>query len=98
MFLALNRNKRSACLDLKMESGRAAFLQVLARYDVLLEQFRPGVLERLGLGHRLLLEKNPRLIVCALTGYGQDGPLSLRAGHDLNYLREKRMKLKESNK
>jgi alpha-methylacyl-CoA racemase len=86
MFLAINRNKRSACLDLKMESGRAAFLQVVAGYDVLLEQFRPGVLERLGLGHRLLLEKNPRLIVCALTGYGQDGPLSLRAGHDLNYL------------
>ena len=86
MFLALNRNKRSACLDLKMERGRAALLKLAARYDVLLEQFRPGVLDRLGLGHRTLLEANPRLIVCALTGYGQDGPLAQRAGHDLNYL------------
>jgi alpha-methylacyl-CoA racemase len=86
MFLALNRNKRSACLDLKMEKGRAALLRLAARYDVLLEQFRPGVLDRLGLGHRTLLETNPRLIVCALTGYGQDGPLAHRAGHDLNYL------------
>jgi alpha-methylacyl-CoA racemase len=86
MFLALNRNKRSACLDLKKKSGRAALLRLVARYDVLLEQFRPGVLDRLGLGHRLLLERNPRLIVCALTGYGQDGPLAGRAGHDLNYL------------
>ncbi len=86
MFLALNRNKRSACLDLKKESGRAAFLRLVARYDVLLEQFRPGVLERLGLGHRVLLETNPRLLVCALTGYGQEGPLARRAGHDLNYL------------
>ena len=86
MFLALNRNKRSACLDLKKERGRAALLKLVERYDVLLEQFRPGVLERLGLGHALLREKNPRLIVCALTGYGQDGPLARSAGHDLNYL------------
>jgi alpha-methylacyl-CoA racemase len=86
MFLALNRNKRSACLDLKMEKGRAALLKLAPRYDVLLEQFRPGVLDRLGLGHRTLLEINPRLIVCALTGYGQGGPLANRAGHDLNYL------------
>src|SRR5882672_7780578 len=86
MFLALNRNKRSACLDLKMASGRAALLKLAAHYDVLLEQFRPGVLERLGLGHPTLRETNPRLIVCALTGYGQDGPLAQRAGHDLNYL------------
>jgi alpha-methylacyl-CoA racemase len=53
---------------------------------VVFEQFRPGVLDRLGLGHAALLEQNPRLIVCALTGYGQDGPLRNRAGHDLNYL------------
>jgi crotonobetainyl-CoA:carnitine CoA-transferase CaiB-like acyl-CoA transferase len=86
MFLALNRNKRSACLDLKKESGRQALLALAARYDVVLEQFRPGVLDRLGLGHRRLFEENPRLVVCALTGYGQDGPLAKRAGHDLNYL------------
>jgi crotonobetainyl-CoA:carnitine CoA-transferase CaiB-like acyl-CoA transferase len=86
MFLALNRNKRSACLDLKKESARAALLRMVEHYDVLFEQFRPGVLERLGLGHATLLAKNPRLVVCALTGYGQDGPLSQRAGHDLNYL------------
>ena len=86
MFLALNRNKRSACLDLKTASGRAALLKLALRYDVLLEQFRPGVLDRLGLGHATLRQANPRLIVCALTGYGQDGPLAARAGHDLNYL------------
>jgi crotonobetainyl-CoA:carnitine CoA-transferase CaiB-like acyl-CoA transferase len=86
MFLALNRNKRSACLDLKKERGRAALLKLVARYDVLLEQFRPGVLARLGLGHDVLRAANPRLVVCALTGYGQDGPLAKSAGHDLNYL------------
>jgi alpha-methylacyl-CoA racemase len=86
MFLALNRNKRSACLDLKKASGREALLALVTRSDVLLEQFRPGVLDRLGLGHARLREKNPRLIVCALTGYGQDGPLAGRAGHDINYL------------
>jgi crotonobetainyl-CoA:carnitine CoA-transferase CaiB-like acyl-CoA transferase len=86
MFLALNRGKRSALVDLKKPEGRAAFLRLLRGYDVVLEQFRPGVLERLGLGHRTLLADNPRLVVCALTGYGQDGPLAERAGHDLNYL------------
>jgi alpha-methylacyl-CoA racemase len=86
MFLALNRNKRSACLDLKKERGRDALLKLVAQSDVLLEQFRPGVLERLGLGHERLRATNPRLIVCALTGYGQDGPLARSAGHDLNYL------------
>jgi len=86
LFLALNRNKRSICLDLKKQSARAALLRMVDRYDVVFEQFRPGVLERLGLGHAALLARNPRLVVCALTGYGQDGPLAARAGHDLNYL------------
>jgi alpha-methylacyl-CoA racemase len=85
-FLALNRGKRSACLDLKKASARAALLRMVERYDVLFEQFRPGVLERLGLSHTTLLAANPRLVVCALTGYGQDGPLAARAGHDINYL------------
>jgi crotonobetainyl-CoA:carnitine CoA-transferase CaiB-like acyl-CoA transferase len=86
MFLALNRNKRSLVLDLKRPEGREAFLRLVPRYDVVLEQFRPGVLDRLGLSHATLLAANPRLVVCALTGYGQDGPLAHRAGHDLNYL------------
>jgi crotonobetainyl-CoA:carnitine CoA-transferase CaiB-like acyl-CoA transferase len=85
-FLALNRGKRSLALDLKKKSAVDALLRLLPHYDVLLEQFRPGVLARLGLSNELLREKNPRLIVCALTGYGQDGPLARRAGHDVDYL------------
>lgn len=86
VFLALNRNKRSAVIDLKKPKGKEALLALVRSYDVVLEQFRPGVLDRLGLSHARLLEENPRLVVCALTGYGQDGPLAHRAGHDLNYL------------
>jgi alpha-methylacyl-CoA racemase len=85
-FQALNRNKRSLVLDLKQPAGRDAFLRVLPRYDVLFEQFRPGVLARLGLAPSTLLEARPGLVVCSLTGYGQQGPLAARAGHDLNYL------------
>jgi alpha-methylacyl-CoA racemase len=85
-FLALNRNKRSAVIDLKKPEAKEMFLRLVRSYDVLLEQFRPGVLDRLGLSHATLLEANPRLVICALTGYGQTGPLALRAGHDLNYL------------
>lgn len=86
MFLALNRNKKSLCVDLKRPEGQRLLLRLLPRYDVLFEQFRPGVLDRLGLGSARLLAENPRLVVCSLTGYGQDGPLAKRAGHDLNYL------------
>ncbi len=86
IFLALNRNKRSASLDLKKPAGREAFLTLARSYDVLVEQFRPGVLDRLGVPHATLLAANPRLVICALTGYGQTGPLAKRAGHDLNYL------------
>ena len=85
-FLALNRGKRSMILDLKHAEGRAVFERILPRYDVLFEQFRPGVLDRLGLSHATLRAKHPRLVICALTGYGQSGPLAQRAGHDLNYL------------
>ncbi|MFS8064857.1 MAG: CaiB/BaiF CoA transferase family protein, partial [Byssovorax sp.] len=85
-FQLLNRGKRSAVLDLKKPEGKAAFLRLLGSYDVLFEQFRPGVLDRLGLGHAALRAAHPRLIICALTGYGQTGPLAQRAGHDLNYL------------
>ncbi len=86
VFLALNRNKRSAVFDLKKPEAKEMFLRLVRSYDVVLEQFRPGVLDRLGLSHAALLEANPRLVVCALTGYGQTGPLAHRAGHDLNYL------------
>ncbi len=85
-FLALNRNKRSAIIDLKKPEAKEAFMRLVRSYDVVLEQFRPGVLDRLGLSHRALLEENPRIVICALTGYGQTGPLAQRAGHDLNYL------------
>ena len=86
VFLALNRNKRSAVVDLKKPEAKDAFLRLVRSYDVVLEQFRPGVLDRLGLSHASLFEANPRLVLCALTGYGQTGPLAQRAGHDLNYL------------
>ena len=85
MFHALNRNKRSVALDLKRDGGRAAFLTLVATADVVLESFRPGVLERLGLGYATLREANPAVILCSITGYGQDGPYRDRAGHDLNY-------------
>jgi crotonobetainyl-CoA:carnitine CoA-transferase CaiB-like acyl-CoA transferase len=85
-FTALNRNKRSVRLDLKHPGGREAFLALLDGADVVLESYRPGTLERLGLGHDRLLARRPGLVICALTGYGQDGPYRMRAGHDLNYL------------
>lgn len=85
-YLALNRDKRSALIDLKRPEGLATLKRLIPTYDVLVESFRPGVLARLGLSHEQLLELNPRLVVCAITGYGQSGPLALRAGHDINYL------------
>jgi alpha-methylacyl-CoA racemase len=85
-FLALNRNKRSLAIDLKQPAGRDALLRVIATADVLVESFRPGVMARLGLGPERLRADFPRLIYCAITGFGQDGPAAQRAGHDLNYL------------
>ncbi|GAC1392501.1 MAG: CaiB/BaiF CoA-transferase family protein [Ktedonobacteraceae bacterium] len=84
-FLAINRNKRSTTLNLKSAQGRDIFLRMVRNADVVLESFRPGVLERLGLGYEQLKEINPGIIYCAISGYGQDGPYRLRAGHDLNY-------------
>ena len=84
-FLAVNRNKRSITLNLKSEQGCALFLSLVKQVDVILESFRPGVLERLGLGYENLKEINPAIIYCAISGYGQDGPYKNRAGHDLNY-------------
>jgi alpha-methylacyl-CoA racemase len=86
LFLALNRGKRSIRIDLKTEAGREVLLRLARDADVLLESFRPGVLDRLGAGWERLREENPRLVYCAITGYGQDGPFRDRAGHDMNYL------------
>ena len=86
LFLALNRGKRSIRLDLKSEGGKEVLLRLARDADVLLESFRPGVLERLGVGYERLRAENPRLLYCAITGYGQDGPARDRSGHDTNYL------------
>jgi alpha-methylacyl-CoA racemase len=86
MFVALNRNKRSIALDLKQPAHREAFLQLLPTYDVVVESFRPGVMDKLGLGFATLSQSNPRVILLSLSGWGQQGPLAKRAGHDLNYL------------
>src|SRR5881394_2046270 len=80
------RGKRSVTLDLKSASGAEAALELVARADVLIEGFRPGVMERLGLGPDVALSKNARLIYGRMTGWGQEGPLAARAGHDINYI------------
>jgi alpha-methylacyl-CoA racemase len=85
-FLALNRNKASIRIDLKSDAGREVLLRLVGDADVLLESFRPGVLDRLGVGYERLREVNPGLVYCAISGYGQDGPYRDRAGHDMNYL------------
>jgi alpha-methylacyl-CoA racemase len=86
LYLALNRGKRSARIDLKSEGGRDAFLRLAREFDVVLESFRPGVLDRLGVGYERLREVNPGIVYCAITGYGQTGPHTARAGHDIDYL------------
>jgi alpha-methylacyl-CoA racemase len=84
LFEETNRGKKSLELDLK--SQKESFLKLVRSADVVIEGFRPGVMERLGLGYEALREANPRLIYVALTGYGSDGPHALLAGHDVNYL------------
>lgn len=84
-FDAINRSKRSICLDLKSEAGRTAFLALAAQADAVLESFRPGVMERLGLGWEVLHAANPRLVLVSVSGYGSSGPLAQAAGHDINY-------------
>ena len=80
------RGKRSVTLDLKSETAKEAALQLVARADALIEGFRPGVMERLRLGPDAALARNPRLVYGRMTGWGQDGPLAPRAGHDINYI------------
>jgi alpha-methylacyl-CoA racemase len=86
LFLSLNRGKRSIRLNLKVREGRDVLLRLVREHDVLLESFRPGVLDRLGVGYERLREENPGLVYCAITGYGQAGPDRDRPGHDMNYL------------
>lgn len=86
IFAALNRDKESVALDLKAPASRAALERMVEQVDVVIESFRPGVMARLGLDAEHLMTLNPRLIYCAITGYGQRGPLAHRAGHDLNYV------------
>jgi alpha-methylacyl-CoA racemase len=86
MFLSLNRNKRSIRIDLKSEAGREVLLRLVREYDVVLESFRPGVLDRLGVGYERMRRENPGLVYCAISGYGQTGPKRDASGHDMNYL------------
>jgi alpha-methylacyl-CoA racemase len=85
MFAAINQGKESITLDLKSDEGREAFLRLAAEADVVFEQFRPGVVDRLGIGYEDVREHNSDVVYCSLSGYGQSGPYSGRVGHDLNY-------------
>ncbi|MBB6446606.1 CaiB/BaiF CoA transferase family protein [Bacillus benzoevorans] len=86
IFSSLNRNKKSVTLNLKSDQGKELFKELIKTADVLVESFRPGVMDRLGLGYDTLKTINPRLIYCAITGFGQTGPYAKMPGHDLNYL------------
>lgn len=86
LFIAVNRGKQLLRLDLKDAGDRERFLVMADTADVVIESFRPGVMDRLGLGWEVLKARNPKLVMCAITGYGQDGPLAQAAGHDINYL------------
>jgi crotonobetainyl-CoA:carnitine CoA-transferase CaiB-like acyl-CoA transferase len=85
-FALLNRGKKSVAVDLKDTRVRDRILAMARTADVVVEQFRPGVMDRLGLGYAAMRGANPKLIYCAITGYGQTGPRAMRAGHDLNYI------------
>ncbi|MEP9356996.1 CaiB/BaiF CoA-transferase family protein [Xanthobacter sp. KR7-65] len=85
-FAVLNQGKRSVAIDLKSENAKVVLCPLLEKADVLVEQFRPGVMERLGLGYDAVRAINPGIIYCSITGYGQTGPKAAVAGHDLNYV------------
>lgn len=84
-FHALNRNKRSLRLDLRRPEGAATFRRLVRRFDVVVESFRPGVMDRLGVGYQALRAEHRGVILCSISGYGQDGPSRDRAGHDIDY-------------
>ena len=85
-FLAVNRGKRSIALDLKDAAAKATFLAMVEKADVVVESFRPGVMAKLGLGYDELVARNPKIILCSISGFGQTGPYVDRAGHDLGYI------------
>lgn len=86
LYQLVNRGKKSLRLDLKQAKGKALLRRLVEGADILVEGFRPGVMNRLGFGYDALAEVNPRLVYCSISGYGQTGPLALRAGHDINYI------------
>ena len=85
-FRSVNRNKRGLRLDLKQAQGREVLLRLARAADIVVESFRPGVSDKLGIGYDALRAVNPKIVYCAITGYGQTGPLAMAAGHDLNYI------------
>ena len=82
----LGRNKKTMFLNLKKPAAVEAVKKLVMEYDIVVEQFRPGVMDKLGVGYEQLKKINPRMIYCAITGYGQHGPFAMKAGHDINYL------------
>ncbi|HEY0845110.1 MAG TPA: CaiB/BaiF CoA-transferase family protein [Noviherbaspirillum sp.] len=85
-FIAVNRGKQEKRLDLKDPVQREEFLSLADTADVVVESFRPGVMDKLGVGWEVLKQRNPRLVMCAISGYGKDGPFAQFAGHDINYI------------
>ena len=85
-FNSINRNKRHISLNLKSAEGKEIFFKLAEKSDVMLEGFRPGVVKRLGVDYETIKKINPSIVYCSITGYGQDGPLHDRAGHDVNYM------------
>ena len=85
-FAILNRGKKSLVADLKDEGDKAEVWKLVERADVLVEQFRPGVMERLGFGYDAVKKRNPKIVYCSISGYGQQGPRRTEAGHDINYI------------
>jgi crotonobetainyl-CoA:carnitine CoA-transferase CaiB-like acyl-CoA transferase len=86
IYYSVNRNKKSISLDMKKEEGRDIILELAKVCDVVIEGFRPGVVERLGVDYETIKTVNPQIVYCSISGYGQDGPYRLEPGHDLNYL------------
>ncbi len=85
-YIAVNRNKKSLALDLRSDKGKELFFKLVEKSDVVVEQFRPGVIAKMGLGYEAAKKVNPRIIYCSITGFGQTGPYANVAGHDLNYM------------